>query len=83
VKCAGRCGKDFNPSAALMDAVVIYFDPGKRGGKKFRLYYCSPVPRVTARSRARMTHEQQEEVINKAESRLARKGSRKNGGNEG
>lgn len=65
-----------------MDAVVIYFDPGKRGGKKFRLYYCSRCA-TTARSRARMTHEQQEEVINKAESRLARKGSRTNGGNEG
>jgi predicted amidophosphoribosyltransferase len=69
VMCAGKCGKKY--TLRTMETVVLYFDPGKRGGKKIRLHYCTRCA-VLARSRARMASESQEETIRKAESRIAR-----------
>lgn len=82
VMCAGKCGRTY--TLRTMDTVVLYFDPGKRGGKKIRLYYCTKCA-VLARSRARMSNELQEETIRSAESRIARGAvkERKKGGLSG
>jgi len=69
VMCAGKCGQRY--TLRTMETIVLYFDPGKRGGKKIRLYYCTKCA-VLARSRARMASESQEEIIRKSESRIAR-----------
>jgi hypothetical protein len=49
----------------------MYFDPGKKGGKKISLYYC---PRCisAAKSRATSILEVQQKEIEKAESRRER-----------
>ncbi len=69
VRCAGRC-KNVQP-IRLMEVVSFYFEPGVKGGKKFSVYYC-PQCLLSAKSRARMICDSQQEAIKKSESRRAR-----------
>jgi len=78
VKCAGRCNNTI--PIRLMDAVVLYFEPGIRGGKKFTVYYCQQCS-LAAKSRARTIHEAQQAELKKVEGRRVRETSkRKRGG---
>jgi len=63
-----------------MEAVTFYFEPGKKGGKKFTLYYCQQCL-LAAKSRARMISEKQQEEVEKTKSRRQREHSKnKRGG---
>lgn len=80
ILCAGRC-KRIQP-IRIMEAVSFYFEPGKKGGKKFTLYYCQQCF-LAAKSRARTISEKQQEEVTKSESRRARESSKnKRGGKE-
>lgn len=78
VPCAGRCKQKLKIRA--MEKVVLYFEPGIKGGKKFTLHYCQQCF-AAAKSRARTVNEFQQQEVQKAENRRARatKG-RKRGG---
>ena len=69
VECAGRCKKKY--PLRMMEGVLMYFDPGQKGGKKYKLYYCSSCA-LAARSRARGICESQNEEIKKTHSRRER-----------
>lgn len=79
--CAGKCKKKY--SNRIMSAVILYFEPGKKGGEKFTVYYCQDCF-LSARSKARTLCEQQQEEMKKTESRRSRqktkfqKGKKKN-----
>jgi len=60
VKCAGRCGCSY--SVGYMECVSIYANAGKKGSKKYKLYYCSSCSNA-ATSRARKTCSSQNEII--------------------
>ena len=73
VQCAGRCNKIFE--IGRMELVSIMFTPGKKGGRKVALYYCSACISV-AQSRAMTAHDEQQEQLEKVEARLKRKRGR-------
>lgn len=80
VQCAGRCKQ--KRKIRMMDAVVLYFEPGMKGGKKVKIYYCQQCF-LAAKSRARMVHEAQQEEVRKAEGRRLREaGKCKQGGSQ-
>jgi hypothetical protein len=70
VLCAGRCKQRYK--LRLMEPVSFYFEPGKKGGKKFMLYFCLQCF-VAAKGRARLTHETQSAELDKTDSRRVRK----------
>ena len=69
IKCAGGCKQSYEMK--FMDVVSVFFEPGKKGGRKFTVYYCSKCLRI-AKSRVRMASEAQKEAIVKTEDRLKR-----------
>jgi len=69
VKCAGKCKKE--RPIKLMERVSLYFEPGKKGGKKFSVYYCQQCF-LSAKSRARQIEELQLLAVKKTESRRSR-----------
>ena len=69
IMCAGRCKKKH--PLRMMEGVNIYFDAGQKGGKKYKLHYCS-VCALSAKSRARSVEEGQGEEIQSAERRMGR-----------
>lgn len=73
LKCAGKCKGTFELRS--MQAVNIVFDPGHRGGKSVKVYYCSQCA-SSARSRARLVNEEQQGEIAKTDDRL-RRGTKK------
>lgn len=62
-----------------MQAVHIMFEPGKKGGRKSKVYYCSSCFSA-ARSRAHSVSELQRVAIDKVKTRLKRekKGEKRN-----
>jgi DNA-directed RNA polymerase subunit RPC12/RpoP len=72
-QCAGRCKKIFE--IGRMEPVSITFTPGKKGGRKVTLYYCSTCIAI-AQSRAMTTYDGQQEQLAKTEARLKRKRGR-------
>ncbi len=74
IPCAGRCGRVYQ--MRFMDVANFVFTPGKKGGKKIKIYYCEECARV-ARARAVSIHDNQEKAFAKVKARL------KNGAREG
>lgn len=76
VVCAGKCKRIFE--LRTMQAVNLVFDPGQRGGKNIKVYYC-PQCFSSARSKARLINEEQQGAIKKMEDRMRRGGVRTKG----
>lgn len=66
VPCAGRCGKSYE--IRFMEAVFITFNPGKKGGKKFKIFYCSRCA-ASAKSKTRTMAEAQDKRIKGTEAK--------------
>lgn len=69
VKCAGKCKKLY--PLRYMDTVSVFFEPGKKGGRKIKLHYCSKCL-LLSRSRISAMSEEQQETLRKKEERLRR-----------
>ena len=69
IPCAGRCKGSYQIRA--MELLSMFFEPGKKGGKKVSLYYCQKCLGV-ARSRATSVVEKQQGLIEKSASRRER-----------
>lgn len=75
IPCAGSCGKRHQIRA--MNCASIFFDAGKKGGKKIVLYYCNPCF-LAAKGRAVACYEKQDEQLKNTERRLSRPSQKEN-----
>jgi len=69
VQCAGKCKKSFR--LRELNAVSLYFEPGKKGGEKTTVYFCLSCF-VSTKARVRSASDIQRSSLSIAEGRRAR-----------
>lgn len=62
IPCAGRCGNSLE--MRYMEVMNLVFNPGKKGGKTFKIHYCSRC-HAAAKSRAGRLSDLQKKEIEK------------------